>query len=719
MTCDTVKHHTTTPHTESYKMEQNNFNYSLKNIPIPNKQSYMKSIISKTESFIQRIRWKTLFYTQDKHDDPPKNNNYGFKTEKTAPQQKDLIPFENDLIELISNVEFSKEKTNFQKQLSKDVTSIKNSKQLYVPADKTNNIYKVEKETYKKLLRENITSHYEKAKPEAEDNINTQAKKVTEKLKIDKRVPVIAKKEAYVTLKDHKPNFANKPTCRLINPAKSEIGKISKQTLEQINKEIRDSKQLQQWRNTQTVIDWFNAITDKPNTQFLQLDIVDFYPSITEELFQEAILFASQTQYIDNNIMNILNNARQSLLFHDNNTWQKTTGPFDVTMGAFDGAEVCELVGLLILSKMKENFPTLNFGLYRDDGLAAHQKTPGPTLEKMKKDITKLFKQHKLKITIQTNMKQVDFLDVTLNLNNGEYSPYSKPNSKPTYIHIHSNHPPSIIKQIPKAVSKRLNNNSHNTNIFNTAKEPYEQALKESGYKENLTYSQEKPKPKTKNRKRNTIWFNPPYNQTVTTNIGKQFLSLLDKHFPPKHHLHPILNRKNVKVSYSCTANMQTIIQNHNKKTLSNKQEENIKTCNCRNKNNCPLQGKCLTQATIYKASITHNNNTVHYIGSTEKDFKTRYNGHTQSFRTEYKKNSTKLSQHIWNHNIDPTTIEWSITQHANPFRPGQKTCDICLSEKLQIINSTKNNNCLNFRNEVARLCPHKAKYMLCAHKKK
>ena len=65
--------------------------------------------------------------------------------------------------------------------------------------------------------------------------------------------------------------------------------------------------------------------------------------------------------------------------------------------------------------------------------------------------------------------------------------------------------------------------------------------------------------------KRNIKWFNPPFSQTVSTNVGKRFLNLLDKHFPPNNQLHKIFNRNTVKVSYSCTPNVGSIIKSHNK----------------------------------------------------------------------------------------------------------------------------------------------------------
>ena len=103
---------------------------------------------------------------------------------------------------------------------------------------------------------------------------------------------VIAEREPFVTLKDHKQDFTNKPACRLINPAKSEVGIISKQILEKINSQVRSASGLQQWQNTQSVIDWFNSLPNRANLKFLKFDIVEFYPSITEELLAKAIQYA-------------------------------------------------------------------------------------------------------------------------------------------------------------------------------------------------------------------------------------------------------------------------------------------------------------------------------------------------------------------------------------------------------------------------------------------
>ena len=124
-------------------------------------------------------------------------------------------------------------------------------------------------------------------------------------------------------------------------------------------------------------------------------------------------------------------------------------------MGAYHGAEVCELVRLFILDMMKRKFPNINFGLYRDNGLGTHRRMPGPELERTKKNIVKAFKDIGLNITIETNMRQVDFLDVTLDLISDIYKPFKKPNSKTLYVNAKSNHPPTVMKHLPETVNKR------------------------------------------------------------------------------------------------------------------------------------------------------------------------------------------------------------------------------------------------------------------------
>ena len=146
-------------------------------------------------------------------------------------------------------------------------------------------------------------------------------------------------------------------------------------------------------------------------------------------------------------------------------------------------------------------------------------------------------------------------------------------------MHKLSNHPPHISKNIPKAINKRISQLSSNEAIFKNSIHDYEVALKKSGYNQNLNYNPNANSSKKKNgkrRRREEIWFTPPYNASLKTNIGMEFLKLVDKHFPKNKDLHKIFNRKTIKIGYSCTSNMGNIIASHNRKVM-NKQEKEKK----------------------------------------------------------------------------------------------------------------------------------------------
>ena len=163
-----------------------------------------------------------------------------------------------------------------------------------------------------------------------------------------------------------------------------------------------------------------------------------------------------------------------------------------------------------------------------------------------------------------------------------------------------SNHPPSIKKQIPSMVNDRLTQLSSSENEFDRAAPMYNKALHESGYEIYLKYRKEAKATKTisNRRRRNIVWFNPPYSENVETNIGHEFLNLITKHFPKHHRLHKICNKNNIKISYSCMPNMSAVILHHNKKLLSalpktDRPPTADSKCNCRIKTACPLDGKC------------------------------------------------------------------------------------------------------------------------------
>ena len=278
---------------------------------------------------------------------------------------------------------------------------------------------------------------------------------------------------------------------------------------------------------------------------FIQL--VEFYPSVSEELLKKALDFGRKFTNISTQELQIIMHSKRSLLFQNDVAWVKKgdSGEFDVTMGSFDGAKTCELVGLYILGISGNKFGKEIFGLYRDDELACLKNLNVHQSDKLRKDITKVFKEMGLGLTIQSNLTMVNFLDVTFNLKDGTYKPYKKRNDIPTYININSNHP-SNNKQIPTIISKRMSEISSDEEIFKNAA-PHENALKASGYQQKLSYQSEiLNEGSRRNRSRKIICFNPPFSINVKSNIAREFLHLINKHFPKKHRLHKLFNSNNV-----------------------------------------------------------------------------------------------------------------------------------------------------------------------------
>ena len=342
-----------------------------------------------------------------------------------------------------------------------------------------------------------------------------------------------------------------------------------------------------------------------------------------------------------------------------------------------------------------------------------NEQTPRAT-EQTKKEIYKIFRQHDLKVTIEANKKVVDFLDVTLNLNDNSFKPYNKPNNTPQYVHAKSNHPPCIIKNIPTAINKRLSEISSNEEVFNKAIPPYQLALNNSGYNYKLNYNPPEKQNKKRRRSRQIIWYNPPFDLSVKTNVGKQFLKILKNSFPKSNNLSKIFNKNTVKLRYSCMPSMKNIIDNNNKTVKEADQKPNSKTCNCRNPEKCPLHGNCLEKSVIYQAKVTSKNEMETYVGLTETEFKTRYNNHKTSFNTPSKKNATELSKHIWKlkeSNLE-YNIEWSIIGKAKPYSNTNKRCSLCIQEKFIII-CKPNLATLNRRNELISTCRHNNKFLL------
>ena len=143
---------------------------------------------------------------------------------------------------------------------------------------------------------------------------------------------------------------------RVINPSKNETGRISKHRLDQINSQLVSKLSVNEWKNNISVIKWFENINNMILYKFLQFDIKDFYPSIKETLLNEAIQFVKEhVPIITRKDVEEISHARKLVLYNNGEPWvKKEGGSFDITMGAYDRAEVCELIGIYAIFNRKK-----------------------------------------------------------------------------------------------------------------------------------------------------------------------------------------------------------------------------------------------------------------------------------------------------------------------------------------------------------------------------
>lgn len=127
-------------------MERINLNYSLKNIPIPTKSAYCLKLIDKIESVIKRMRWKAFFFLTCNSSNANSNNcdnmkeTFGFKSKNHPAQINELKNFEKELLDIIPSIKFRDIRDKFQTKMKNDISKIKSSPNIFVPADKTKHV---------------------------------------------------------------------------------------------------------------------------------------------------------------------------------------------------------------------------------------------------------------------------------------------------------------------------------------------------------------------------------------------------------------------------------------------------------------------------------------------------------------------------------------------------------------------------------------------------
>ena len=149
--------------------------------------------------------------------------------------------------------------------------------------------------------------------------------------------------KTFITIKDHKEGFPHHVSCRLSNPSKTNIGKISKVLLDKINSAVLSGTKINQLINASSLITWFEKRTHKQTSSFICFDLEHFYPSIYSNLFKESIEFARQFIQIFDDGLSIILVVRKTLLFKG--TKKSHDVDFEVLMSCFDGADICEFVG--------------------------------------------------------------------------------------------------------------------------------------------------------------------------------------------------------------------------------------------------------------------------------------------------------------------------------------------------------------------------------------
>ena len=163
--------------------------------------------------------------------------------------------------------------------------------------------------------------------------------------------------------------------------------------------------------------------------------------------------------------------------------------------------------------------------------------------------------------------------------------------------------------------------------------------------------------------------------------------------------------------------NIRSKITSHNKKVLQSKPTEPQKLCICLIREDCPMNGLCLTSSILYEATITCSHSKFkqkRYKGICETTFKKRYANQKKSFNLIKSKNDTTLSIEYWNLKQKQQTpkLTWEIKGQYKVYNSTLKKCNLCLNEKLAIIDDP-DKNLLNKRLEVISQCCHRNRFKL------
>ena len=312
----------------------------------------------------------------------------GLELRNTPPHIKEMDKFEAEIIGMVKEIKFRKMRNNIQQKMYEDMRRFKESEIIFLKSDKSGNLYEIEKGKYKQMMFKEVVKNYKKAPPDLEKELNSEAKMLAHRLGIADRVEKYNTKNCFIMIKDHKSDFKTNPECRLINPAKTQIGRFSKIIVQEICNSLRLALNINQWRSTKDCIKWFEEYEKDDRCSFIKYDIKDFYPSITERTLDRALDLAKEYMVIPLDKVEIIKHCRKTLLHYEDSIWIKKGegGNFDVSFGAYDGAGICELVGCVLLYSMNKIMDPCSHGLYHDDGLIIVDKSTPKSVIGLEKD---------------------------------------------------------------------------------------------------------------------------------------------------------------------------------------------------------------------------------------------------------------------------------------------------------------------------------------------
>ena len=160
---------------------------------------------------------------------------------------------------------------------------------------------------------------------------------------------------------------------------------------------------------------------------------------------------------------------------------------------------------------------------------------------------------------------------------------------------------------------------------------------------------------------------------------------------------------------------MSKIYKRHNSKITPTPCNQ-LTLCNCRVKEECPMDGKCQTMDADYVCRVTSPEPRKIYFGLVEGEWKKRYYNHKKSFNRKRYSHETTLSSYLWHlkETLDVTpSLKWSVVRCATPYSNISKKCLLCLHEKLVIITYPRQPEFLNKRSELFCKCRLESKYLL------